>query len=171
MREKIYVSESSVGRGIFAKVGIKPRETIFYLTGRLIGFEEAVAAEHGENSIQIGLDLYVDPHSTARYPDSPARYLNHSCSPNAGFVDEIRLIALTEIRPGEEIRFDYSTTMLERYWELDCSCGSPLCRGSIRDFDLLPLPRQDFYIGLGIVPDYILRYLEAAPAIERRRVA
>lgn len=149
MSEKVYISESSLGKGVFAKVPIEPRETAFYLTGKLIRFDEAAAAVQGEYTIQIGVDRYVDPYS-------PARYLNHSCEPNAGFVDEIRLIALRQIVPGEEIRFDYSTTMLERYWELDCFCGSARCRGRIQDFDLIPESIQRKYLRLGIVQDFIL---------------
>jgi hypothetical protein len=149
MKSKVYVDNASVGRGVLARVPIEPRETIFYLTGKLICFEEAVKAVQGEYTIQIGVDRYIDPYS-------PARYLNHSCSPNAGFVDEVRLIALRQLVPGEEVSFDYSTTMLERYWELDCSCGSPQCRGRIRDFDLLPSALQRHYLRLGIVQEYIL---------------
>lgn len=150
MSEKVYIAKSSLGQGVFAKVPIEPRERLFYLTGNLICFNEAAAAVQGEYTIQIGVDRYVDPHS-------PARYLNHSCTPNAGFIDEISLIALRQINPGEEIRFDYSTTMLERYWELDCFCDSPKCRGRIQDFDLLPLALQQHYLRLGIVQDFILR--------------
>jgi hypothetical protein len=149
MPEKIYIDFSALGKGVFAKVAIEPKETIFYLTGKLIRFQDAAAATLGENTIQIGVDRYVDPFS-------PARYLNHACEPNAGFVDEIRLIALRQIRPGEEIRFDYSTTMLERYWELDCLCGAKTCRGRIQDFDLLPVALKAYYIRLGIVQDFIL---------------
>ncbi len=152
MSQKIHIAQSDLGLGVFAKVPIEPRETIFYLTGKLICFEDAVAAVEGEYTIQVGVDRYIDPRSP-----SPARYLNHSCSPNAGFVDEIRLIALRQIRPGEEIRFDYSTTMLERYWELDCRCDSPQCRGRIRDFDLLPMALQRHYLRLGVVQDFILK--------------
>lgn len=170
MKDKIYVSRSSVGLGVFAKSVILPGETIFYLTGRLIDFNEAVADVHGENSIQIGLNRYVNPHSHAGYPDSPARYLNHSCSPNAGFIDEIRLMAITSISPGDEILFDYSTTMLERYWELDCACGTPQCRKKIRDFDLIPPSRQEYYLRLGIVPDYIINYMATDP-VHSRQVA
>jgi len=154
MAEKVYISESVLGKGVFAKVPIEPRETAFYLTGKLISFDDAAAAVQGEYTIQIGVNRYVDPHS-------PARYLNHSCEPNAGFVDEIRLIALRQIVPGEEIRFDYSTTMLERYWELDCSCGAPRCRGRIQDFDLLPESLQRHYLRLGIVQDFIVNEVES----------
>lgn len=170
MRPKIKIANCSLGMGLFASARIAPRETIFYLTGREMDFNEAVTSEQGENSIQIGLNRYVSTSSRARYPDSPARYLNHSCSPNAGFVDEIRLVALDTINPGDEIRFDYSTTMLERYWEMDCYCGSPICRRRVRDFDLLPIPRQEYYLKLGVVPSFIQEHL-AAERWNQRRVA
>lgn len=148
MQEKIYVSDSAIGRGVFAKLPLKPRETIFYMNGKLIDFEKSI--DHmGEYSVQIGRFSYVDP-------ISPARYLNHSCEPNAGFVDDIALIALKPILPGDEIRFDYSTTMLERHWELDCSCGATLCRKRIRDFDLIPGDLQQACLNLGVVQSFIL---------------
>ncbi len=148
MQEKIYVSDSAIGRGIFAKHPLKPREIIFYMNGKLIDFEKSIDFM-GEYSVQIGMRSYVDP-------ISPARYLNHSCEPNAGFVDDISLIALKPILPGEEIRFDYSTTMLERHWELDCSCGASNCRERIRDFDLIPQELQGLYLDLGVVQSFIL---------------
>ena len=138
MHSKIYVADSDLGKGVYAKVHIKRWETLFYLTGRLITFQEAVTIPQGEYSVQIGIDRYVDPWS-------PARYLNHSCAPNVGFRDELRVVALRPISPGEEVRFDYSTTMLERAWEMDCSCGSFQCRKKIQDFDLLPLAQQVQY--------------------------
>lgn len=153
MQEKIYVSESMIGRGVFAKLPLKPRELIFYMNGKLIDFEKSIA-HMGEYSVQIGAHSYVDP-------ISPARYLNHSCAPNAGFVDDISLIALRPIAPGEEIRFDYSTTMLERHWELDCSCGAAGCRRRIQDFDLLPYDLQQHYLELGVVQSFILEEVAA----------
>jgi len=154
MPEKIFVGNTPLGRGVFAKVPIEPRETIFYLTGKLIRFDEAVNLAEGEYTIQIDRELYVDPRS-------PARYLNHSCEPNAGFVEEIRLVAIRQLLPGEEIRFDYSTTMLERYWELECRCGAPRCRGLVRDFDLLPPSLQTRYLRLGIVQRFIVEEIAA----------
>jgi len=147
MQEKIYVSDSAIGRGVFAKLPLKPREIIFYMNGKLIDFEKSIDFM-GEYSVQIGARSYVDP-------ISPARYLNHSCNPNAGFVNDISLIALRPILPGDEIRFDYSTTMLERHWELDCSCEASTCRRRIRDFDLIPHVLQDHYLELGVVQSFI----------------
>lgn len=151
MSEKTYISDSSLGLGVFAKVPIKRGEHIFYLNGRLIDFEASVR-EKGEYSVQVGLQSYVDP-------IPPGRYLNHSCDPNSGFVNDIALVALTDIMPHEEIRFDYSTTMLERHWELDCACGSSNCRGRIRDFDFIPASLQRHYVAIGIVQGFILQAL------------
>lgn len=149
--EKVYIGKSPFGVGVFAKVHIEPRETIIFLNGALIGFEETQRPQ-GEYAVQIGSNEYVDP-------IRPGRYLNHSCEPNAGFVEGIQLIALEAIAPGEEVVFDYSTTMLERSWELDCQCGAKQCRGRIQDFDLLPASLQRRYLQLGIVQNFILEAL------------
>lgn len=149
---KVYLSDSGSGLRVFASVPIEPQEVIVYLTGRIINFEDSVDLPGGEHSVQIGRDVYVDPLS-------PVRHMNHSCNPNSGFVDEIRLVAIRRILPGEEICYDYSTTMLERFWELDCQCGFKECRGSIRDFDLLPPARQSYYLQLGVVQNFIVEEL------------
>lgn len=151
MSEKVYIGKSPFGVGVFAKVLIEPRETIIFLNGALIGFEETQRPQ-GEYAVQIGPDEYVDP-------IRPGRYLNHCCEPNAGFIEGIKLIALDYIQPGEEVVFDYSTTMLERSWELDCLCGAAKCRGRIQDFDHLPASLQRRYLDLGIVQDFILEEL------------
>ena len=87
----------------------------------------------------------------------PDRYLNHSCDPNAGIVDNRRLVAIRAIAAGEEIRFDYSTTMAEDFWTLECRCGSPLCRGTVTDFRLLPSEVKQRYLELGVVQGFIAR--------------
>jgi hypothetical protein len=158
MSKRVYISESAIGLGVFAKVPIKRGDLIFYLNGRLISFG-ASTEEMGEYSVQIGPTSYVDP-------ISPGRFLNHSCEPNSGFVNDIALVAIKPISVGEEIRFDYSTTMLERHWELDCCCQSSQCRGRIRDFDLIPLSLQRHYLSLGVVQSFIATALEETDALK-----
>ncbi len=59
--------------------------------------------------------------------------VNHSCSPNVGFRDgQPILYALRDIQPGEEICWDYSTSISEPGWSMICCCGSSQCRGIIR---------------------------------------
>lgn len=159
MSDKTFISKSSLGQGVFAKVPIKRGELIFYLNGRLIDFE-ASTRTLGEYSVQVGSRSYVDPLS-------PGRFLNHSCHPNSGFVNDIALIAIAPIAAGDEIVFDYSTTMLERHWELDCGCKSQQCRLRIRDFDLIPATLQRHYLSLGIVQSFIVSALDDSGALTR----
>ena len=78
-------------------------------------------------------------------------------------IKEFHLVAepvIREIAPGEQILFDYSTTMDEDNFEFECLCGSPKCRGRIRDFKHLPMVLRRRYNELGIVPRYNLKYVE-----------
>jgi uncharacterized protein len=160
MQEKVIITDSGLGLGVFAKVDLQPRELIFYLNGKLIDFGASI--EHmGEYSVQVGARDYVDP-------ISPARFLNHSCVPNSGFIDDVALITLEPIKAGDEIRFDYSTTMLERHWELECLCGATDCRKLITDFDLLPLPLQTHYLRLGVVQNFILDEVAAVSDLAKQ---
>lgn len=117
------------------------------------GIPELVKPED-DRYLQIGEDLYLGPSGT--FDD----YFNHSCDPNAGLSERENgffLIALTDINPGEEITWDYSTDMAEDRWELDCQCGKTTCRGRIRDFKYLPVEIRKKYLELGIVPRFVAR--------------
>jgi hypothetical protein len=67
--------------------------------------------------------------------EGPADWINHSCDPNAGLRGQISLVAMRDIRRGEEICFDYATSDGSDYDEFDCHCGSVLCRGRISGDD------------------------------------
>lgn len=59
--------------------------------------------------------------------------VNHSCSPNVGFLDGTPcLYALRDIAVGEEICWDYSTSISEPGWQMHCCCETSQCRGVIR---------------------------------------
>lgn len=158
MKSKTSVGDASVGMGVLAKHFIPKGDTILFITGPVVSFEESMELpDEGENTVQIGSNAYVDPLF-------PSRFLNHSCQPNAGIVEETCLVALMDIAPGEEIRYDYSTALLERYWTMDCACGSPKCRGQVGDFDQLPPRLQREYLEQGIVQKFIVNLLQAAPS-------
>lgn len=89
----------------------------------------------------------------------PERDANHSCNPNTGIDGDLDLVALRGIRAGQEILWDYSTTMDLDNWSMSgCQCQSPECRGAIGPFKNLPPGIALRYIGLGIVPDYCARH-------------
>jgi hypothetical protein len=63
-------------------------------------------------------------------------FFNHSCEPNAGIKGQIFLIAMRDIRKGEEVTFDYAMCLHEtkeaRQYRMKCRCESPNCRGLSR---------------------------------------
>jgi len=150
---KFIVRECETGRGVFASETIPVGSVIMNYVGPLLRYEQTSPATL---ALQIGPDMYLGESGQAD------DFVNHSCDPNAGMVIEgtdVRLIAIREISPGEQITFDYSTTMDEDDFEFDCLCGSAKCRGRIRDFKHLPSSLQHQYAELKVVPNYNWRYL------------
>ena len=146
----IYVDQCELDRGLFAGRDFAKGELIFQFTGAEISFLDAVAKEEAEaNPLQIGPNTYIDL-------EAPCVFINHSCEPNAGIRETCDVYALREIRQGEEIRFDYSTTMSEKHWTMGCLCGTPSCRGIVGDFHDLPEDLQRRYLAMGIVQPFIV---------------
>jgi SET domain-containing protein len=89
-------------------------------------------------AIQVGEDAYLVEDPTRPTADD---FLNHSCEPNAGFLDgSLVLYALFDIEPGDEILFDYSTAMNEPGWSFACRCRSRRCRREVESYCDLPRP-------------------------------
>lgn len=75
-------------------------------------------------------------------PDAPFKFLNHSCQPNALFdyydikspggesERRVFVLALSSIRPGDEITIDYRWPAA---MAIRCRCGSENCRGWVID--------------------------------------
>jgi hypothetical protein len=104
----VYIGDSLVGKGVFAKIAICKGQRIFRFSGQLISLQESIALGDDEcYSVQVGPEEYL-------HPASPGMYVNHSCEPNCGLTPGLVLVALRDIAIGEELFFDYSTTMLER---------------------------------------------------------
>jgi hypothetical protein len=149
--DRVVVREGPLGRGIHARRLIQPGEQILEFSGVILNHRQVIAmGEAQAYALQIGPDRYIDT-------EPLGRFTNHSCAPNAGVVDDQLLVALRPILPGEEVRFDYSTTMSENYWTLQCRCGAAECRGIIKDFHLLPPTLQEQYLARRIVQAFIVR--------------
>lgn len=146
----IRIGMTDVGRGVFVTRDFAEGETILELRGRLIDFQASLAKGDREcDALQIAADSYLDL-------EPPGVLVNHSCDPNTGVFSGPRLVALRDIRAGEEIRYDYSTTMDEDHWTLPCSCCAPQCRGVVRDFKWLPKERKLEFIRRRAVLEYIV---------------
>ena len=148
----------SGGKGVFTDAPISAGAHIVRFTGPFLRYAQTTPHTY---ALQCGPDLYIG--ASGSFDD----YINHSCDPNAGLTIEgdaarpetirVNLYAIRDIPAGREITFDYSTIMAEDDFEFDCRCGSPACRGRIRDGKHLPTGVWGRYVALGIVPDYVIR--------------
>src|SRR5271157_1781708 len=135
-----FVAECRFGLGVFANRDLYPEEKILAFGGPIIDFAETKRRGPWEcMPLQIGENRYFDTRP-------PGIFVNHSCQPNAGIRDDRELVALRPIGKGEEIFFDYSTTMEEQSFTMRCFCGAPGCRGIVADFSNLPREVQDRYL-------------------------
>ena len=151
MSEKIRIGDCRFGKGVFASSTIREGEVILCFSGPLIDSKKVDAKGIREcDPLQIGPGIYMDI-------EPPGVFVNHSCAPNAGIRDDVKLVAITEIGAGEEIFYDYSTTMCNEHWTLACLCGTTLCRGNIGDFRELPSQTRQRYLRSGIVQSHVAR--------------
>jgi len=149
----VYIAECNLGRGVFAKQAIRKGEIILAFGVALIDFAETKRRGPREcMAIQVGPDQYIDT-------QPPGVFANHSCAPNAGIRNDRDLVALRDIPMGEEIRYDYSTTMDEKSFTMACRCGAPECRQVVEDFAELPAGIQQYYLSRGLVMGFIARRL------------
>lgn len=145
---KLYVDKSKVSEvGVFAGEDIAPGTMLLQYTGELLSPEEASGPQE-DYTVQIGPNQYLGP--SGKEDD----IVNHSCSPNTGLKkinDEFWLEAIKWILKGEEVTFDYSTTIgPDEEWLIPCNCGSSNCRGVIGKFNMLPQETQDYYKSLNV---------------------
>ncbi|MGO9411037.1 MAG: SET domain-containing protein [Spirochaetia bacterium] len=146
---KLVVRSATHGRGVFTEELIRVGARIIRFTGPFLRYEQTSASTY---ALQIGPDLYIG--ASGGFDD----LVNHSCEPNAGLRIEgttVDLYAVRDIEAGEEILFDYSTTLDEDDFTMRCQCGAPSCRGTIGDGKYLPEDLWRKYLSLGIIPEYV----------------
>jgi hypothetical protein len=146
------IADTPLGKGCIATEKIHKDEIICKMIGPLMTAERSKGASDQCNPLQIGPGTYLDL-------VKPYVNFNHSCDPNAGLRNDGILFALREIKPGEEIRYDYSTTVDEPMWmmECQCRCGARNCRGEIGDFQTIPHHRKEFYRSRGALMRHIFQ--------------
>ena len=146
------------GDGIFTTEPISIGEKIIQFQGPLLDMSsvpnENITTPNDDRYIQIGPSTLMGP--SGNLDD----YINHSCDPNSGvkkYDNEWWLVAMRNIDKGEEVVWDYSTTMFNDDWEMVCNCRSSNCRKIIKEYAFLPESIKERYETLGIVPDYNLK--------------
>ncbi|MCS7183958.1 MAG: SET domain-containing protein-lysine N-methyltransferase [Patescibacteria group bacterium] len=153
------------GLGIFAKKNFKKDECILEFIGEIITKYEFDKIKNkklkklmDDYSLQIGKNIFLI--GTGNNKKEYGDFINHSCDPNSYVYingNQILLLALRNIKRGEEITYDYSTTMYRDSWSIKCNCQSKNCRGYIKEFKYLPKDIKIKYYKLGILPDYIIK--------------
>jgi len=113
----VLVARVNGGRHLIAAERIEAGTSILELDGIVLDTPDRY-------SVQVGVNAHLRPPADAADNDDAYlwRYLNHACTPNAAFFGR-RLVAMTTIRAGEEISFDYNTTEWDMSSPFRCSCG------------------------------------------------
>ena len=148
------VGETHLGKAVFAARGFAAGERLVRFSGRRVAAARVGRRLEGtgDRFVQVAADEYMGP--SGRIDD----LVNHSCSPNAGLRfddDGVFLVAIRPVARGEEVCWDYATTLSDPDWRLPCDCRSIACRGTIAAFATLPAERQAFYLERGVVAPYL----------------
>lgn len=125
----VFRSSPIHGTGAFATRPIQAGERLIEYIGRRIAKAESHAQLEQGNEYIFELDDQWDVDGNVDW--NPARWINHSCQPNAEAQiedDHIWIVATRNIPPGEEVTFNYNFD-LESYGEHPCRCGAPECVG------------------------------------------
>lgn len=148
------VRESKFGKGVFAKKFIAAGSVLFRVDiGERMDLKGTRRlGERESHPLQVDIDRYI-------LCGSPFIYYNHSCNPNCAVNTKMQFITLKDILEGEEMFWDYSTSMLERSWTMKCACGEKNCRRVVTDFDLLPPLLREKYLRLNIVLPFIAQIM------------
>ncbi|XP_077069572.1 histone-lysine N-methyltransferase 2C isoform X1 [Siphateles boraxobius] len=138
-KTNVYLAHSLIqGLGLFAARDIEKQTMVIEYMGDILRTEVAMRKEllyKAKNRpaymFRIGSDRVID----ATHSGSPARYINHSCSPNCvaevvtferGY--KIIISAARRIERGEELCYDYKLTPVEDQSKIPCHCGAANCR-------------------------------------------
>lgn len=142
---RIQVRRSGVhGKGVFALAPIAKGEFIIEYKGEIINWDEALR-RHPHDPSQPNHTFYFHLEGgdviDGAVDGNAARWINHACEPNCEAEEDednrrIRIHALRNIKPGEELFFDYRLVIDARLTpklkaEYACLCGSKKCRGTM----------------------------------------
>ncbi len=146
---RIVVRRSGIhGRGMFAHRLIREDETVCEYKGEII--DEAEAARRYPEDMDGLNHTFVfgvehDYNIDGGAKGNGARWINHSCDPNCDTYEKSKRMyvrAIRDIRPGEELSYDYNIEAGERITKAvkarwPCWCGAKKCRGTV----LVPSPK------------------------------
>ena len=148
-RRRFVVRNSGIhGKGVFALTHIPAGTRLIEYTGERLTeaqVDERYAKDDNPHTFLFALDdgMVID----ATTGGNSARWINHSCAPNCESIcesaedddpmhDRVFIEALRNIKPGEELAYNYLITLeeahtarLKKIWE--CRCGAKNCNGTM----------------------------------------
>jgi SET domain-containing protein len=158
--KKIMGKKSRIkGLGGFAGEAVKKGDRV-----RLLGGKKATDAQ-ADKLCASGKIRYDDPLEIGEGKyfilSGVSLLINHSCNPNCGIRGERELVALRDIKKGEELSYDYSTVVgsdkpWEEPWMMLCLCGARNCRRRIGNWETLPKKRLAYYLEENVLPGFVL---------------
>jgi SET domain-containing protein len=123
-------------RGVFAVKDIPKGLKVVEYTGEKVSKQEGTArlAKQAKEGMVYIFELDDQTDIDGLSGGSDAIYINHSCEPNC-VIDiadgKIWVIAIRDIKSGEELSYDYCFDFDEETFNIPCKCGSKDCRGYI----------------------------------------
>jgi len=150
------------GNGIYSLEPIKKGELVAVFGGVVYEWDAFIHLPDRERSLCIQVE---DRHFLVPRPIGEGDYVNHSCNPNAGLSGQIGLVAMRDIKIGEEVCFDYAMSDTMPYDEFTCGCGSSNCRGTIGGNDWQKPVLQKRYAGY--FAPHVQRKIDAQRAEKR----
>ena len=150
------------GNGIYSLEPIKKGELVAVFGGVVYEWDAFIHLPDRERSLCIQVE---DRHFLVPRPIGEGDYVNHSCNPNAGLSGQIGLVAMRDIKIGEEVCFDYAMSDTMAYDEFDCLCGASTCRSKVGGNDWQRPELQKRYAGF--FAPHVQRKIDAQRAFER----
>uniref|UniRef100_A0A3P8WQ55 [histone H3]-lysine(4) N-methyltransferase n=1 Tax=Cynoglossus semilaevis TaxID=244447 RepID=A0A3P8WQ55_CYNSE len=138
-KTNVYLARSGIqGLGLYAARDIEKCTMVIEYIGTIIRSEVANRKERlyesqnrGVYMFRIDNDFVID----ATITGGPARYINHSCSPNCitevvtvEKENKIIISSCRRIQRGEELCYDYKFDLEDDQHKIPCHCGAVNCR-------------------------------------------
>jgi hypothetical protein len=146
---KVLVGQNIFGKCLIANSDIAKDELIVEFDGDVLEVEKAslLPQANVNHAIQFEEHKWRDSNGVARN-------INHSCEPNCGMKGLFTLVAMRDIKKGEELLWDYDMSE-DSDWRMECECGTPSCRKVIGSFAQLPDEVRQKY--KGYISDWLVK--------------
>ncbi|KAL0129627.1 hypothetical protein PUN28_001709 [Cardiocondyla obscurior] len=129
------------GWGVKTQQAIKTGDFILEYVGEVVSereFKSRMATRYANDThhycLHLDGGLVIDGHRMG----GNGRFVNHSCEPNCEMqkwsvlgLPRMALFASRDIKPGEELTYDYNFALFNPSEGQQCRCGSDVCRGVI----------------------------------------